>query len=92
MSNDQIEPVAIEHLVDEVGDGDRLGQRYNFLDYHFEREGAYCRARSYTEEFGAAVLFGPFERRGSIKAVDNPTMQRDALAYLARRFMDVSVR
>lgn len=92
MTDDPIEPVEIEHLVDEVWDGDRLEQRYNFLDYHFEREGAYCRARSYADDFGAAVLFGPFERRGSIKAVDNPTMQRDALAYLERRFMDVSAR
>lgn len=89
---DAIEPVQIEHSIDEIWDSDRLEQRYNFLDYHFERDGCYCRARSYADEFHSVALFGPFERRGSIRKVSSPDFERDVLLYLERRFRKVSSR
>lgn len=89
---DPIEPVQIEHSVDEVWDGDRLEQRYNFLDYHFERDCAYCRARSYVDDFQVVTLFGVFDARGSILKTSNPGFERDVILYLERRFPNVRRR
>ena len=86
---DPIRPVEIEHAIDEVYDGDKLEQRYNFLDYHFERDEAYCRARSYADDFQTVTLFGPFENKGSIQKVSRPDLERDVLRYLQRRFRNV---
>lgn len=39
---DPITPVGIDHSVDEIWADDKrkvLEQRYNFLDYHFEKDG-----------------------------------------------------
>ena len=36
---DPITPCEIEHKVDEIWHDGRLEQHYNFLDYHFERDG-----------------------------------------------------
>jgi hypothetical protein len=89
---DSIQPVRIEHSIDEVWRGDQLEQYYNFLDYHFERDGAYCRARSYADDFRDVVLYGPFEEQGSIRKVNSPDFERDVLRYLERRFLKVSRR
>ena len=86
---DPIRPVGIDHQVDEIWadrPGGRLEQRYNFLDYHFEREGMYCRARAYMDEPSSVTLFGPFAGRGSIARVEAAGFETDVLAYLARRF------
>ena len=91
-SADPIEPIHIEHSVDEIWHDGHLEQFYNFLDYHFERDGAYCRARSYVDDFHEAVLFGPFEGRTSIRKAVSPDLERDALLYLERRFRKVSRR
>ena len=89
---DPIEPVQIEHAVDEVWDGDRLEQRYSFLDYHFERDHAYCRARSYADDFQIVTLFSSFDARGSIRKTSNPDFERDVMLYLERRFPNVCRR
>lgn len=88
-ANDPITPTEIEHLVDEIWDGSSLEQRYNYLDYHFELGGAYCRARVYIDDTGTVTLFGPFERRGSLSKVDRPDLETAATAYLAKRFPEV---
>ncbi|SDO06238.1 hypothetical protein SAMN05216360_11485 [Methylobacterium phyllostachyos] len=62
-SNDPIAPVAIEHSIDEIWLEGRLQQSYNFFDYHFEQEGAYCRARSYADAMDKVVVRGPFATR-----------------------------
>ena len=87
--DDVITPVQIEHSIDEIWDGDELQQYYNFLDYHFERNGAYLRARVYLEDTRTATLFGPFESRQSIKAVAAPDVLEAVEAYLGRRFSKV---
>ena len=87
---DPIQPVQIEHSIDEIWRGEQLEQYYNFLDYHFERDGAYCRARSYADEFQEVVLYGPFEARKSIRPVSSSGFERDVLTYLGRRFAKVS--
>lgn len=90
--SDVVVPTEIEHKVEEVWGGekaDQLEQRYNFIDYHFELDGVYLRARTYLDDIGDVVVFGPFERRGSIKNVDAPKAKDAVLAYLSRRFRTV---
>jgi len=90
--SDAVVPTEIEHNIDEIWGGekaDQLEQYYNFLDYHFELDGVYFRARAYLDEIEIAVLFGPFERRGSINKVADPKAEDAVLAYLRRRFRDV---
>ena len=89
---DPIHPVAIEHHVDEIWADEarsHLEQVYNYLDYHFERSGRYCRARTYLDEPADVTLFGPFERRGSTDRVEDPAFFDDVSAYLKRRFRNV---
>ena len=86
---DPIQPVRIEHSIDEVWRGERLDQHYNFLVYHFERDGAYCSARSYADDFRKVVMFGPFEDNRAIRKVISPDFERDVLLYLERRFPEV---
>jgi len=90
--HDPITPSQIEHSVDEVWDGERLEERYNYLDYHFEEPGAYVRARAYFDDPRTATLFGPFERRGSITRVTSHSMLDAALVYLKRRYPNVERR
>jgi len=87
---DPILPVQIDHAIEEIWNDGRLEQYYNFLDYHFECDGAYCRARSYADDFREVVLFGPFERRTSIKKVSRPDFEGDVYCYLERRFLKVT--
>ncbi len=86
---DAIMPTQIEHLIDEIWVDGRLEQYYNFLDYHFEAEGAYCRARAYVDDFREITLFGPFEKRGSIAAVVAPDFAADVGSYLERPFLQI---
>jgi hypothetical protein len=89
---DVVVPTEIEHKLEEIRAGekaDQLEQVYNFIDYHFEPDGVYLRARAYLDDIGVAVVFGPFERRGSTKAVDAPKATDAVLAYLRRRFRTV---
>jgi hypothetical protein len=87
---DPIEPIRIEHAVDEVWEGEQLLQRYNFLDYYFERDGAHCRARAYADDFQDAALFGPSDSQGGIRNIVAPDFERDVLLYLQRRFPTIS--
>lgn len=59
--DDAITPVQIEHSIDEVWNGNKLEQHYNYLDYHFEEGGACMRARVYLDDPRTALLFGPFD-------------------------------
>ena len=89
---DAVVPTEIEHKVEEIRAGetaDRPEQVYNFIDYHFDLDGVYLRARAYLDDIGVAVVFGPFERRGSIRQVDAPKAKDAVLAYLRRRFRTV---
>lgn len=91
-SDDPIIPVEIDHHVDEIWADKRGGdleQIYNFLDYHFERDGAYMRARAYLDEASAVTTYGPVSSRGSLEARVAPDFERDVKAYLARRFRHV---
>jgi hypothetical protein len=89
---DPIAPTGIEHNVEELWADEEnliLEQRYNYLDYHFERGGRYCRARAYADAPQAITLFGPFVARGSLQRVNDPDLEQDVLGYLNRRFAEV---
>jgi hypothetical protein len=92
---DVVVPTEIEHKIEEIWGGekkDQLEQRYNFIDYHFDLDGVYLRARAYLDDIEVAVVFGPFERRGSSKKVDRPKARDAVLAYLRHRFRTVQQR
>jgi hypothetical protein len=89
---DPITPVSIEHSVDELWVDEQrqeLEQYYNYLDYHFERDGHYCRARLYLDEPRSVTLYGPLAGRGQIIFVSDDQLETDVIAYLRRRFSDV---
>ena len=44
--NDAVHPTAIRHEVDEINADGAPFQRYNYLEYEFAKDGAFCRARS----------------------------------------------
>jgi len=89
---DPVTPTSIEHKIDDVyggADGKQLEQTYNFLDYHFELNGAYLRARAYLDEMQNVTLFGPFEGRGNLRKISAPEVETAVIAYLARRYSKV---
>jgi len=89
---DPVLPTEIEHKIDEIWsneNADQLEQHYNFLDYHFEVDGVYLRARAYLDEIQTVTLFGPLAHRGSITKVANPKAETAVLSYLHRRFQTV---
>ena len=89
---DPIQPVSIKHAVEELWADERsktLTQRYNYLDYHFEQDGGYCRARAYLDDPRTVTLFGPFQSRGSLEPAHAPEFEEQVLVYLNRRYEKV---
>lgn len=86
LSEDVISPVSIEHKVDEILDHGELKQRYNYLDYRFERDGAYMRARAYLYEIQSVAIYGPFSVTAPNEPVRSDELQGLVLEYLKRRF------
>jgi hypothetical protein len=84
-------PVEIEHKCDEIRDGDRLLQSYNYFVYHFECAGLYYWARSYLDDIKNVALYGPFDGRQTKKLVEGNVTQPDLLSYLQRRYRSISV-
>lgn len=86
---DAITP-TIEHRVDEVLDArGRREQVYNFLDYHFETEDGYVRARTYLDKPRVVDLYPALQSRTSLKSVEAPMLLEAAMSYLKRRFSKV---
>ena len=91
---DPIAPVSIEHSVDEIWSDVRrrkLQQKYNFLDYHFEKNGRYFRARAYLDEISTVTLFGPFAGRSSTEPTIDPVFADEVATYLRRRYRKLKV-
>lgn len=83
---DAIRPTAIRHEVDEIVTDGELLQRYNFIEYEFEEDGAFCRARSYIDSIGEVAVFGPFISRGDLRPIPAEGLENNVLDYLKRRF------
>ena len=88
VDEDPILPVAIEHRCEEIRDGSRLEQQYNYIDYHFESDGAYFWARTYLDQITVVSLFGPFDGRTTRRPTGG-AIPEAVLAYLRRRFPTV---
>lgn len=89
---DPITPIRIDHRVDEIWADERGGtllERYNYLEYHFERGGQYRRARAYLDTSTSVTAYGPFSARRALSRIDAPEFEADVLSYLARRFSEV---
>ena len=84
--DDAIRPTTIRHQVDEIIVDGELRQRYNYIEYEFEKDGAYCRARSYVDQIGEAAIFGPFAGKNDLRPVSASNFRDDVLDYLKRRF------
>ena len=91
-SDDPIKPALIEHIVDEVWIEGNLEQYYNFFDYHFEQDDAYCRARSYADTMDKVTVYGPFAAGRDLHRVDHDAFERAVHAYLKRRYRTVEGR
>jgi hypothetical protein len=50
VDSDNVRPTEIEHRCDEIFDGEALEQKYNYIVYHFDCNGTYFWARTYTDE------------------------------------------
>jgi hypothetical protein len=85
---DPIEPTAIEHKCEEILDGDKLEQWYNYIVYHFDFDGVYFWARTYLDDIRTVSLHGPFESRATMNPI-NGSLDETVLAYLKRRFWTV---
>ena len=84
---DPILPRSIVHRYDEVWDGDRLMNVYNYFDYEFEIGAYLYKARAYLDDMSTVSIVGPVqaERELSDESFNSEIDQR-VLAYLRRRF------
>jgi hypothetical protein len=85
VDTDQVKPVEIEHCCEEIFDGNRLVEKYNYFRYHFEQHGRYFWARTYKDEIAKVSIYGPFDRRDGMKPVAG-LIDDEILAYFRRRF------
>ena len=90
MEHDAIEPTAIEHKCDDIRDGARLEQQYNYLVYHFDSDGAYFLAKSYLDDVRTVSLHGPFASRTELRPTGGVPCER-VLSYLRRRFRTIQI-
>jgi hypothetical protein len=87
--DDAVQPTEIEHRCEEMFDGNRLIQRYNYIVYHFENGGRYSWARAYFDDAGTVALYGPFHSRATKNPIAGGAMDDDVLAYLRRWFRKI---
>lgn len=88
VDTDEVSPNLIEHRCEEIREGDALHQRYNYIVYHFERDGRYFWARTYLDDVGTISIFGPFERRDAVARIRGP-LDDAILSYFKRRFKKI---
>lgn len=85
---DTIRPTEIEHECEEIFDGEALVQEYNYIVYHFDCDGRYFWARTYTHEIDTVSVYGPFESRDTMKPVSG-SLDEAILSYFKRRFRKI---
>src|SRR5277367_2014129 len=65
VSDDSISPTFIQHVCDELWFGDKLEQRYNFLNYVFDDARARILARAYLDHIHVVTVFPAFLRNSA---------------------------
>lgn len=88
VDTDDVTPSEIEHKCEETFDGEMLEQRYNYVVYHFDCDGSYSWARTYLDDIHTVSVFGPFDRRDTMKPVSG-SLDQALLSYLKRRFRKI---
>ena len=87
IETDPILPVSLEHFCQEQFSSRGLREKYNFLVYRFERDGAEVTCRAYLDNSDEVAIFAP--RRlgeGLTEEVHAPALREDVLRFLSRRF------
>ncbi|UTW54813.1 hypothetical protein [Kordiimonas sp. SCSIO 12610] len=92
IDSDIITPFKIEHNVDEIITNGKLEQYYNFIDYHFEKNGAFMLARTYLDDIKTITLDGPFSDANHYEEVDMPDLKENVIAYLRRRYSEIQTQ
>ncbi|MAB09924.1 hypothetical protein [Hyphomonas sp.] len=89
---DLILPVRIMHNSEQIWDGDRLVQDYNYLVYEFETEAYLYRARAYLDNIQAVSILGIFDKysKEPLRPTDLEIDPR-VLAYLRRRYVEIDM-
>lgn len=89
---DLILPVRIMHNSEQIWDGDRLVQDYNYLVYEFETEAYLYRARAYLDKIQAVSILGIFDKysKEPLRPTDLEIDPR-VLAYLRRRYVEIDM-
>jgi hypothetical protein len=83
---DNIQPIKISHHVDEITEGDRLLERYNYVVYEFENDDGFLWARAYLDEINKVSFYGPFTDRSQKTKANAPDFEAAVVEYLKRRF------
>jgi hypothetical protein len=84
---DPILPVRITHKSEQIWNGDRLEQDYNYIMYEFETEQHRYHARTYLNNVRTVAVYGPFEKGDArLAPVEGIEIDRRVLAYLRRRY------
>jgi hypothetical protein len=87
LDGDNIGPIEIEHRCDEIFEGEALQERYNYIVYHFDCNGSYFWARTYTDNIGTVSVSGPYDREK--KNLISGPLDEAMLSYFKRRFNTV---
>lgn len=89
-SSDSINPVRIVHNCEELWEGKKLIQCYNYIEYEFETEVHRYRARSYLQKNASVAIYGPFNKDEDGRAVvASVEIDSRVLSYLRRRFAKI---
>ena len=88
LDEDPVRPTAIEHRCEEIITEGKLEQKYNYIIYHFECDGAYFWARTHVDDIRTVSLHGPFESRATMRPARG-RIDEAVLAYLRRRFRNI---
>jgi hypothetical protein len=85
VDSDRAKPTEIAHECAEIFDRDTLVQEYNYIVYHFDRDGRCFWARTYKEEIDTVFVYGPFDGRSTMNQLSGP-LDDVMLSYFKRRF------
>jgi hypothetical protein len=88
VDRDEVVPTEIEHKCEELFVGNACEQRYNYIIYHFDHNGAYFWARTYIDEIDTISVHGPFGSRRAMNRISGP-LHEGMLSYLRRRFRKI---
>ncbi len=90
-SDDIITPFKIKHDIDYIFNGYNIDIYYNYIDYHFERNGVYCVARAYLDEINSVSIRGIFSGSDRRETAKSREMLEVVCNYLKRRYRKIEV-